>query len=151
RDVLPALFELARSPEVDATGLNPGAIHALWTIHGLGALDGSVSEASDVATAALGHKSAGVRMNALKVLPRTQQSLDAILKGGLLDDPDALVRLNALLALSEMPESASAGKAVAAMLAKSVNAGDRWIPDAATVAAARNAVAFLEALAATKP
>ena len=40
-DVVPALFELARDPTVDEIGLNVGAIHALWTLHGLGALDGS--------------------------------------------------------------------------------------------------------------
>ena len=38
RDVLPALVKLARDPGVDGIGLNAGAIHALWTLHGLGAL-----------------------------------------------------------------------------------------------------------------
>ncbi|AGA27104.1 PVC-type heme-binding CxxCH protein [Singulisphaera acidiphila] len=151
RDVLPALFALTRDPGVDAIGLNPAAIHALWTIHGLGALDGTHPEAAGVAIEALGHKSAGVRMNALKVLPRNPQSLEAILTKGLIDDPDALVRLNALLALSEMPESTGVGKAVAALLMKPENAGDRWIPDAATAVAARNALGFLQAVATTKP
>src|SRR5262249_13606291 len=41
QDVVPGLLELARDPGVDDIGLNVGAIHALWTLHGLGALDGS--------------------------------------------------------------------------------------------------------------
>ncbi len=70
RDVLPALYALVNNADVDAIGLNPAAIHALWTLHGLRVLDGSHPEAAEIATSALGHKSAGVRMNALKVLPR---------------------------------------------------------------------------------
>ena len=40
-DVVPALIELVDDRSVDAIGLNPAAIHALWTLHGLGALDGA--------------------------------------------------------------------------------------------------------------
>lgn len=150
RDVLPALYALVNNADVDAIGLNPAAIHALWTLHGLKVLDGSHPKAAEIATAALGHKSAGVRMNALKVLPRNQASLEAILTKRVLDDPDALVRLNALLALSEMPESAGAGQAAAALLLKPENSSDRWIPDAITAAAAHNALEFLKAVGKTK-
>src|SRR5262249_4475469 len=38
-DVVPSLIELVRDPSVDAIGLNVGAIHALWTLHGLGVID----------------------------------------------------------------------------------------------------------------
>ena len=40
-DVVPALIERLGDRAVDAIGLNAGAIHALWTLHGLGALDGA--------------------------------------------------------------------------------------------------------------
>src|SRR5262249_48348175 len=95
RDVVPALVKLARDPGVDAIGLNVGAIHALWTLHGLGALDGSGDEATAAAYAALKHKSAGVRRNAVQVLPPTPASVKALLDSGVLRDPDALVRLAA--------------------------------------------------------
>ncbi|HEX8201833.1 MAG TPA: PVC-type heme-binding CxxCH protein, partial [Isosphaeraceae bacterium] len=36
-DVVPALIRLVQDWSVDAIGLNPAAIHALWTLHGLGA------------------------------------------------------------------------------------------------------------------
>jgi putative membrane-bound dehydrogenase-like protein len=42
RDVVPALLKLLADGSADAIGLNVGAIHALWTLQGLGALDGSV-------------------------------------------------------------------------------------------------------------
>ena len=138
KDVVPALQELARDRGVDAIGLNPAAIHALWTLHGLGAT-----------ADALAHPSAGVRRAAVSVLPRTAESVGAILKGGLLADADAQVRMAALLALSEMPGSIEAGKAVYAMLQKPENADDRWIPDAATAAAARHDAGFVTSVLAS--
>jgi putative membrane-bound dehydrogenase-like protein len=150
QDVLPALLDLARDQGVDHIGLNVGVIHALWTMHGLGALDGANDKATAVAVAALKHRSAGVRRNAVQVLPRTAQSVAALLKAGLLDDTDAQVRLMALLALADLPPTPQAGEAIALVLGRPENAGDRWIPDAATSAAAHNSVSFLEALAKKK-
>src|SRR5204862_4726797 len=80
------------------------------------------------------------------VLPRNEASLDALLSGKLLDDPDAQVRLAALLAVSEMPPSENAAAGVFAMLEHPRNSEDRWIPDAATTAAARNDASFIRAL-----
>ncbi len=40
---------LAGGSHLDAIGLDAGAIHALWTLHGLGALDGSHPEATAAA------------------------------------------------------------------------------------------------------
>ena len=150
KDVLPALYALVRDTSVDPIGLNVGAIHALWTIHGLGALDGSNPEATAVAVSALRHPSAGVRRNAVQVLPADGQAVAAILGAGLTRDADPQVRLTALLALADRPGSDAAGKAVAEALAVPENANDKWIPDAATAAAAKNSVGFLKAVAAAK-
>jgi len=136
---------LISNTSVDEIGLNPAAIHALWTAHGLGALDGSDARASEAAMAALKHPSAAVRRAALDVLPRNEKSRDAILSGKLLDDKDALVRKAALLACSELPPSDAAASAILAALQETHNAEDRWIPDAATSAAARNDAGFLKA------
>ncbi len=150
RDVVPALLATARDPSVDAIGLNVGVIHALWTLHGLGALDGSSAEATAVAAAALKHRSAGVRRNAVQVLPRDARSVAAVLDAGLTRDLDAQVRLMSLLAMADQPPTPAAGKAIVAALCDPANAGDRWIPDAATSAAANNSDTFLKALAGTK-
>jgi putative membrane-bound dehydrogenase-like protein len=150
QDMLPDLIEVASDKSVDDIGLNVGVIHALWTIHGLGALDGTNADATATAVAALKHKSAGVRRNAVQVLPKNEKSVAAILDAGLLQDPDAQVRLMALLALADQPASAKAGEAVVAVLSDPANAADRWIPDAATSAAANNSEHFLRALSAKK-
>ncbi len=146
-DVLSELYRLAADPTVDQIGLNAGVIHALWTLRGLGGPDGG---GGATAAAALRHKSAGVRRNAVAVLPRGPASVGVMLESGVLNDPDAQVRLAALLALSEMPPSPEAGAAVVAVLEKQQNLEDRWIPHAAAVAAAANDVYFLKALAAAK-
>src|SRR5439155_13358084 len=99
---------------------------------------------------ALRHKSAGVRRNAVLVLPRTNDAAKAILDRDLLADPDAQVRLAALLALSNMPASAKAGQAIADLMNRRENADDRWIPDAATNAAAAHDLHFLKAMSAAK-
>src|SRR5262245_51417720 len=141
---------MARDPRVYEIGLNVGAIHALWTMHGLGALDGSNPEATAVAVAAMKHPSAGVRRNAVQVLPQDEKSVDAILAAGLTRDPDPQVRLMALLALADQPPAAKAGEAIVEALGLPDNTRDRWIPDAATSAGARNGEHFLKALAAAR-
>ena len=150
KDVIPALIELAKTAKTDALGLAPGAIHALWAMHGLGALDGSNPAANDAAFAALGHSSAGVRRNAVQVLPGNSKAAEAIRAAGLLQDNDPLVRLAALLALADAPASPEAAEAIVGALVDGKVEGDRWLPDAATSAAAKNAAPFLKALTARK-
>ncbi len=145
-DVTPALLALVGNTAQDAVGLNVGAMHALWTLSGLGALDGRDPAALSAAQAALTHPAPGVRRAAIQVLPRTQASETAVLKAGLLRDPDAQVRLAAFLALAETPESDAAGRAIAVALRDPANAGDRWLREAAAAAAARNAPGFIATL-----
>ncbi|MEX0713372.1 MAG: PVC-type heme-binding CxxCH protein [Pirellulales bacterium] len=147
-DVLPGLARIAAERSVDEIGLNAAAIHALWTMHGLGALDGANDQATAAAVAALEHRSAGVRRAAVSVLPRTAESIDVVLSSRLLDDQNPQVRMAALLALAEMPFSRPAAEAVAGLLHSRSAATDRWMLDAATSAAAAHDLAFLKAMAA---
>ncbi len=146
-DVLPALGKLASDSGVDAIGLNPAAIHALWTLHGLGAFDGAHPEASAVAVAALRHRSAGVRRNAVQVLPNGGDFAKAILDAGLLKDADPQVRLAALLALADRPSSPVVAEALVATLQDDAIVQDLWLADALTAAAAVQHDEFLPALA----
>jgi putative membrane-bound dehydrogenase-like protein len=146
-DVVPQLIELASDRSVDAIGLNAGVIHALWTLHGLGALDGSQPSATAAAVSALTHPSAGVRRNAVQVLPANTDSVEQLLATNLLDDPDAQVRLAALLALADLPPTKAGGAAVARMIQMEQNLSDNWMVDAATAAAAHHDLSFLEAIA----
>ncbi len=147
-DVVPALVSLIQSPTLDAIGLDVGAIHALWTLHGLGQLSGDNPQVTRVAIAALRHASAGVRRNAVQVVPRTEEATRALLDAKVLTDVDAQVRLMAFLALSDRPATDGIGVALWSAVQYPPNASDRWIPEAATCAAAMHAAPFL--LAATK-
>jgi putative membrane-bound dehydrogenase-like protein len=146
-DVAAKLIGLIEDEWIDAIGLNTAAIHALWTLHGLGLLDGEHADVTRAAVGALGHPSAGVRRAAVQVLPASAQTTKAIVSARLLFDDDAQVRLAAHLALSDSSPSDGAAEAVAMALAQPTNAQDRWIPDAATAAAAANATLFLRAVA----
>lgn len=144
-DVVKPLIRLVGDSSVDAVGLNVGAIHALWTMHGLGILDGDHDEANAAVVGALAHRSAGVRRNALQVLPPTSESTTAVLRAGLLDDHDAQVRLAACLALADLPPAEEAGRAIFARACSPRAAADRWEHDALVAAAANHSPSFLEA------
>jgi len=146
RLLIPDLVKLVNNPSVDEIGLNPSAIHALGILREIAPLDTRAKVASD----ALKHKSAAVRRSALAVLPSNVADAHLIVDSGALNDADAQVRLAALLALSEMPMIGEAGPPLAALLSKSENIEDRWLPDAITCAAAAHDLPFLKAVAALK-
>ncbi len=138
KDVVPQLLELVADTSVDGIGLNVGAIHALQTLQGLGVLSGDNEMAAATVMAALKHPSAGVRRNAVQVLPRTQAGANALAAAVLLSDADPQVRLAALLAMADMPVATKASDAMSVALLGSLSELDRWQLDAATSAAARH-------------
>jgi putative membrane-bound dehydrogenase-like protein len=146
-DVLPQLISVADNASVDAIGLNSPAVHALWTMHGLGVLDGSNGPALEAAKRGLRHPAAGVRKTATLVLPKTAQSVTDIMGAGVLTDGDLSVRLNGLLALSQMPASAEAGRAVYELSKAKEVIDDEWLPEAIWIAASRHSDGFLDAYA----
>jgi putative membrane-bound dehydrogenase-like protein len=144
-DVVPQLVNL-----VGAAEQSPAALHALWTLAGLrdaGAIARESDPFAQLGLIALKNGDAAVRRAALQLLPRTADSSSAILAAGCLKDATPGVRLEALLALSEMPASAAAAAALAEFLSQPEVAQDRWLPLAATSAAARNDAAFLNSVA----
>ena len=152
-DAIPALIRRAGDHTVDSLGLNAGVLHALWTLHGLGAL-ASNADAMTAARNALRHPAASVRRAALQMLPRDSQLLTDMLSSGILpdrgspwpveytvsnailSDADAHVRLEATLALSELPPSDRGRNVVRELFASLDNARDPWMPDAIAIAAA---------------
>jgi len=137
RDVVADLKKLVAKPDVDAIGLGKAALHALWTLDGLAALD-----AATVAKG-LAHPSPAVRRAAVRLASKANTETSQVI--AMLHDDDAQVRLAALLALTEFPASAVAGKAVFAMLREPQNQRDKWIPHAASMAGARHDAGFLSA------
>lgn len=140
---VPHLIELTKSLAVDEIGLNVAAIHALQTLKGLGVLENG-GDGFNAAVAALKHPSAGVRRNAVQVLPPTDAARDAIIASGVLTDVDAQVALATLLALADMP-AGDVGYKIGSTINGRIG-NDRWLADAATSAAASHSVSFLKSL-----
>lgn len=134
KDVVPQLVALVNDPSVNEIGNNPAAIHALWTLKGVSGTDSAMTSFEKDVIAALKHPSAGVRKTAVQVLPRTAESVSALLQANALNDKEPLVALNTLLALSESPRSPAAEQAILTRLAKATEVNDRWLPDAFALA-----------------
>jgi len=150
RDAVPALIAMVADPAVDEIGLAPGVIHAIWTLRSLGALTGEAADPAAVAgvQAALAHRSAGVRLNAVRALPRDDATLERLAASGVVVDPSPLVRLAVLDALGEWRPSPAAAAVVTRMLADPATLTDPILADAATSAAAVQAAGVLPTLVA---
>ncbi len=146
-DVVPALCAWWPTRPSMRSASTQARFMPLWTLHGLGALADPESAAVQAAIAALKHPSAGVRRNAVQVLPRAARSSAAIMAANLLHDPDAQVRLAALLGLADQGPSDKVGEALAGALREGLADHDRWLADALLAAAAKNDATFLKALA----
>ena len=144
-DVLRGLYRIIRDRSVDEIGLNAPAVHALWTLHGLGALDGSNDRAAEVVREALSHPAAGVRRNALMVMPRQPRAFDDIVQAGVLTDEDAAVRVQALLTIAELPAADTIGRTLFALGRDASLLEDPWLPSALFLAARPHAEGFLAA------
>src|SRR5690606_13151935 len=107
------LHKLIRNTSVDEINTNAAALHAIWTLHGLGLLDGSDETSLNVVLDALEHPAPGVRRAAVQTLPvQNGQVVDRLLASDVIKDQDLRVRLAALLALSEAPTDVAIGKAL---------------------------------------
>ncbi len=134
KDAVPALLALVADTSADPLGLNPGALHALWALEGLG-------EAAKVPTSALSHPSAAVRRAAVQVLPLASGAAP-ILAANLFEDPDTQVRKAAFLAMTERGGN-DAGAALVEAFQETSNLSDRHLREALTVAAAFHHRVFL--------
>lgn len=140
KQLAPQLFKLVQNTSVDQIGLNAPAIHALWTLHGLGLLNGSDKEALVIAEAALRHPSAGVRKAAIQVLPAKTLTASILLEKNL------NTRLAGILKIADMPASAEMGNALLAAQKLPENANDYWISRALKVAIATHVKGALAAI-----
>ncbi len=138
------LCELINDPSVDEVGLNVGAIHALWVLDGLGLINDKHPLATKVATAAMDHPSPGVRRNAITVLPRVRESVDALIASGVLFDTDEQVRLAATLALADLPPTEQGASKVVSVFRSAEGISQEYLRDAATSAAANHGQLFLQ-------
>lgn len=144
-DVVPQLLALVNNRSVDEIGVNGGAIHALWTLHGLNQLDGSNAEVLAATKGALNHPSSGVRRAAIKVLPKNTETGELLASLNLISDKDPLVALTTALALSECPYSIKIQNALMIAIQSPQYLADKWIPEAYTILASSDKSKFLDA------
>jgi uncharacterized protein len=131
KDVVPELIALVKDTSVDEIGLNTAAIHSLWTLHGLGAINDQ--QVLSAANGALRHPSAAVRKTAIQVLPKNAATAQELLTANALYDSEPLVMLNTLLAFTETPLTPAVETAVLKRIEDFKDADDRWMPDAFAV------------------
>ncbi|WP_031528301.1 PVC-type heme-binding CxxCH protein [Dyadobacter crusticola] len=145
RSVVPDLYKIIENQKVDEIGLNSPAVHALWTLHGLGVMDGSDLRSLEVVNKALSHPAPGVRKAAASVLPKNEQSFNSLEK--LMKDPDLNTRLVVFVALIEIPASDKIGAAVYRASLDEENAKDKWLSKALLAAGIQHEKGFIAASA----
>jgi putative membrane-bound dehydrogenase-like protein len=129
-------------PAVAAATADPTAApHAAWVLAGL---PDAAAKAPDL----LRHPSPAVRRAAVQTLPATAEAAGRIVDAGLLADPDAGVRVAALLAVADRPATDAVGPTLVKLLAGVDRSADPIVTDAVTVAATAQAGGVLKNLAA---
>lgn len=145
--VVPALTKLVSDPAVDQIGLNVGAIHAIWVLHGLGAIQ--ADQPQDAVVVASGAAaSPAVQRNALLALGELSRRHADIasrmppqLRSEQWDRSTPAVKLAALLAVAENQHSAEIGLVLANLAQKPIE--DRWLTDALTAAACSHSLSYV--------
>ncbi len=152
---VPALIELVKDQSVDAAGLNVGAIHAIWTLHGLGVVDGQ-SRGSDAVAQAMHHPSPAVQRNAVLASTHADLRMNSMVVTTIFAQIDPKrweqltpqVQLASLLKIAETPSRDQFGISLAFLAQRPME--DRWLIDALTAAACTHGVSYLNGLAEVK-
>ncbi|MDH4295657.1 MAG: ThuA domain-containing protein [Cyclobacteriaceae bacterium] len=137
KDVLGELSTLVSSGNNDAA-----VIHALWTIHGLGAIQPG-NDAFKVVKDALVNPSAGVRKAAIQILSQVEWADALVLESNVLEDPDPNTRLTAILSLTTIPSSINLGRLLYALSKEQSIQADGWLSKAVYVAASQHQTGFM--------
>jgi putative membrane-bound dehydrogenase-like protein len=145
-DVVPQLLELIKDKSVDEIGLNVGAMHAIWTLEGLGILNHSNRQIHKTMTDIFDHSSSAV-VNATIRAHEWNSSLEPL--GNLFRSSrqvDSQLMLTTILKISDgvpMNNMHSGGYLLAQFACISSFTSDRWLNDAFTSAAATHDLGFL--------
>ena len=118
-DAIPALKSMVK--EKDG---RPGAIHALWALDGLNALD------RDLHRSALLAKDAALRRNAVRALESSEAGSRLFFESGVVNDPDLQTRLAAFVKLAQFPTTPAIKTVVAQLRKDSKNMSDEWLGSA---------------------
>jgi len=101
------------------------AIHALWTLHGLGKLDEPTHQAALLA------KDAKLRRNAIRALGSGEVAAKLYFSSGVVTDPDLNTRLAAFVKLAEFPTTPEIQTLVKRLAMDEATRKDEWLSEAA--------------------
>ena len=113
-----------------ALGQDAGAVHALWTLEGLGALDAETKRAALIST------NPAVKRNAIRALGQAKDDEQLLYDSATLADADLHVRLAAFVKLAKFPESKTHQRAASVLSQDKTNAEDEWLKLALSAAGA---------------
>lgn len=135
QSVADELYNIIQAEQVDEINVDAPAIHALWTLQGLGLLEHPNQESTDVLFAALNHPSGGVRRAAVQLVPANDVELiNRLIDADVLSDSDLRVRLAAILKLADAQPSEEVAQAILEASQVSENQDDKWISEALKIA-----------------
>ena len=126
-DASPALKQI-----VLANDGNIGALHALWTLQGIGQLDDATHKA------ALLSKDSYLRRNAVRALGSDNKAHDLFFGSGVISDPDLETRLAAYIKLSEFPTTKEVQTLVKRLSSDKVAKEDEWLHEATRLLAKKH-------------
>lgn len=150
KNAVDKLLRVVENKSQDALGLSPAAVHAIWTLQGLKAFEGTNTEAIKALTGALKHPAAGVRRAAIQVLPASAATRDALLASGVFQDTDLRVVLAAVLKTCDLPSDDAVGKQLFELASRESKAAeDRWIQKALYIASRVHFDSFSKQLSAS--
>ncbi|MDO1512166.1 plastocyanin/azurin family copper-binding protein [Maribacter confluentis] len=131
--LIPELIKLANDDSgTDKNGLNAPALHALWTLDGLEALNTN-EEAKKTLRNALSSSSYAVKRAAMALLPESIESSELLANSGLLTNADSQIRLAAILRAGELPESPSLYTEMEKVAKDAAVSSDKWLKAATKV------------------
>ena len=121
-DAAPALKKRVAS----GTG-GTGAIHALWSLEGIGALDKEIHQK------ALLDKDPALRRNAVRALPANEAGRQLFFSSPVIQDPDLITREVAFVKLADFPTIPEIQTVVAQLPRVPANSNDPFLNDALTL------------------
>jgi putative membrane-bound dehydrogenase-like protein len=130
QDLAPALRELVAKSAADVA-----AIHALWSLHGLGELDAATHQA------ALLSASPELRRNAIRALGADAAAQKLFYGAGVVADKAPATRLAALVKLADFPTSPEVQTLVRQLAADPAVKSDEWLNEASRLLAKKHKTA----------
>ncbi len=108
------------------------AVHALWTLQGLGRLDEATHRAALMAG------NAKVRRNAVRALAHDDKSRTLFFSAGVVSDRDPVTKLAAMVKFAEFPASLDIKNLATSLARNPAHRADEWLADAARLIARRH-------------